>query len=115
MDLFLAIFVCCLPFVKSLKDAVMRVMPYWECVILPTLMHRDNLLVVAHGNSLRGIVKHLKNISDTDISLLNLPTAVPYVFEFDERPVLVRDYFLGDQEEIRRRTEAVAEQGMIRR
>ena len=68
-----------------------------------------------HGNSLRGIVKHLKNISDTDISLLNLPTAVPYVFEFDERPVLVRDYFLGDQEEIRRRTEAVAEQGMIRR
>ena len=104
-----------LPRTESLKDAVMRVMPYWECVILPTLMHRDNLLVVAHGNSLRGIVKHLKNISDTDISLLNLPTAVPYVFEFDERPVLVRDYFLGDQEEIRRRTEAVAEQGMIRR
>lgn len=77
-----------LPRTESLKDAVMRVMPYWECVILPTLMHRDNLLVVAHGNSLRGIVKHLKNISDTDISLLNLPTAVPYVFEFDERPVL---------------------------
>ena len=95
-----------LPRTESLKDAVMRVMPYWECVILPTLMHRDNLLVVAHGNSLREIVKHLKNISDTDISLLNLPTAVPYVFEFDERPVLVRDYFLGDQEEIRRRTEA---------
>ena len=58
------------------------------------------------------------NGDDRDVykrQLLNLPTAVPYVFEFDERPVLVRDYFLGDQEEIRRRTEAVAEQGMIRR
>lgn len=100
-----------LPRTESLKDAIIRVMPYWECVIFPTLMHKDNLLVVAHGNSLRGIVKHLKGISDTDISTLNLPTAVPYVFEFDERLALVKDYFLGDQEEIRRRTEAVAEQG----
>lgn len=107
-----------------ISKAVFSLCPYFRIVLIRAehtlassepVMHRDNLLVVAHGNSLRGIVKHLKNISDTDISLLNLPTAVPYVFEFDERPVLVRDYFLGDQEEIRRRTEAVAEQGMIRR
>ena len=67
------------------------------------------------GNSLRGIIKHLKGISDTDISNLNLPTAVPYVFEFDDRLVLVKDYYLGNPEEIRKRTKAVAEQGMIRR
>ena len=68
-------------------------MPYWKCIIFPALMYKDSLLVVAHGNSLRGIIKHLKGISDTDISNLNLPTAVPYVFEFDDRLVLVKDYY----------------------
>lgn len=100
-----------LPRTESLKDAINRVMPYWECVIFPSLKWNDNLLVVAHGNSLRGIVKHLKHISDTDISDLNLPTAVPYVFEFDDRLELARDYFLGDPEEIRKLAEAVARQG----
>lgn len=100
-----------LPRTESLKDAINRVMPYWECVIFPSLKRNDNLLVVAHGNSLRGIVKHLKHISDTDISDLNLPTAVPYVFEFDDRLELARDYFLGDPEEIRKLAEAVARQG----
>ena len=104
-----------LPRTESLKDAIGRVMPYWECIIFPALMYKDSLLVVAHGNSLRGIIKHLKGISDTDISNLNLPTAVPYVFEFDDRLVLVKDYYLGNPEEIRKRTKAVAEQGMIRR
>ena len=60
-----------------LKDTIGRVMPYWKCIIFPALMYKDSLLVVAHGNSLRGIIKHLKGISDTDISNLNLPTAVP--------------------------------------
>ena len=60
------------------------------------------MLVVAHGNSLRGIIKHLKRISDDDIVNLNLPTAVPYVFEFDDRLNLTKDYFLGDPEEIRK-------------
>ena len=103
-----------LPRTESLKDAIERVMPYWKCIIFPTLTCKDNLLVVAHGNSLRGIIKHLKEISDTDISNLNLPTAVPYVFEFDNRLALVKDYFLGDPEEIRKRTEAVAKQGMTK-
>lgn len=68
-------------------------------------MRYDSLLVVAHGNSLRGVIKHLKGIPDDRIAALNLPTAVPYVFEFDDALRLVRDYYLGDPEEIRRRAE----------
>ena len=73
------------------------------------------MLVVAHGNSLRGIVKHLKGISDADIAGLNLPTAVPYVFEFDDDLNLKKDYFLGDPEEIRKLMEAVANQGTAKK
>ena len=100
-----------LPKTESLKDCIARVMPYWECEIFPSLMACDQVIVVAHGNSLRGSVKHLKQISDTDISLLNIPTATPYVFEFDNSLQLLRDYYLGDQEEIQRKQQAVANQG----
>ena len=89
-------------------------MPYWKCVIFPNLKTVDELLVVAHGNSLRGIIKHLKHISDEDIVHLNLPTAVPYVFEFDDDLSLTKDYFLGDPEEIKKLMEAVANQGKKR-
>lgn len=100
-----------LPRTESLKDAIARVMPYWECVIFPKLKEVDNIIVAAHGNSLRGIVKHLKNISDEDIPALNIPTATPYVFEFDDDLKLVKDYYLGDPEEIKRKQQAVANQG----
>lgn len=100
-----------LPKTESLKDAIARVMPYWDCIIYPRLKQVDNILVVAHGNSLRGVVKHLKGISDKDITSLNLPTAVPYVFEFNDKLELQKDYFLGDPEEIRKMQEAVANQG----
>lgn len=100
-----------LPRTESLKQTVERTLPYWKCTIFPTLMHCDEVLVVAHGNSLRGIVKYLKGISDEEIVGLNLPTAAPYVFEFDDRMQLVKDCFLGDPEEIRKRMEAVAAQG----
>ena len=100
-----------LPRTESLKDTIERIMPYWKCVILPNLKTADELLVVAHGNSLRGIIKHLKGISDKDIVKLNLPTAVPYVFEFDDDLNLTKDYFLGDPEEIKKLMEAVANQG----
>ena len=73
-----------LPRTESLKDTIERIMPYWKCVIFPNLKTADELLVVAHGNSLRGIIKHLKGISDEDIVKLNLPTAVRYVFEIDD-------------------------------
>ena len=84
-----------LPRTESLKDTIERIMPYWESDIFP----------------LRGIIKHLKNISDEDIVKLNLPTAVPYVFEFDENLNVSNDYFLGNPEEIKKLMEAVANQG----
>lgn len=100
-----------LPRTESLKDAIARVMPYWECEIFPQLKKVDNVLVVAHGNSLRGIVKNLKHISDADIVSLNIPTATPYVFEFDDDLNFVKDYYVGDQEEILKKQQAVANQG----
>ncbi|MDL2209081.1 2,3-diphosphoglycerate-dependent phosphoglycerate mutase [Parabacteroides sp. OttesenSCG-928-O15] len=100
-----------LPRTESLKDTIDRILPYWKEVIFPNLKTADQLLVVAHGNSLRGIIKYLKNISDQDIINLNLPTAVPYVFEFDDQLNLVKDYFLGDPEEIKKLMDAVANQG----
>lgn len=99
-----------LPWTESLKETIDRIMPYWKCVIFPNLKTADQLLVVAHGNSLRGIIKHLKQISDEEIVHLNLPTAVPYVFEFDNELNLQNDYFLGDPEEIKKLMEAVANQ-----
>ncbi|MCB0473099.1 MAG: 2,3-diphosphoglycerate-dependent phosphoglycerate mutase [Flavobacteriaceae bacterium] len=100
-----------LPRTESLKDTIERTMPYWDEVIFPSLKKYDQILVTAHGNSLRGIIKKLKNISDEGIISLNLPTAVPYVFEFDDDLKLVKDYFLGDPEEIKKLAEAVANQG----
>lgn len=100
-----------LPRTESLKDTIDRILPYWKETIFPNLETADEILVVAHGNSLRGIIKYLKNISDDEIVSLNLPTAVPYVFEFDDNMSLVKDYFLGDPEEIRKLMEAVANQG----
>ncbi|MEY8488815.1 2,3-diphosphoglycerate-dependent phosphoglycerate mutase [uncultured Parabacteroides sp.] len=100
-----------LPRTESLKDTVERILPYWKEVIFPSLETSDEILVAAHGNSLRGIIKYLKNIPDDEIVHLNLPTAVPYVFEFDDDLNLVNDYFLGDPEEIKKRMDAVANQG----
>lgn len=102
-----------LPLTESLKETVARIIPYWEQVIFPSLQQHDDVIVAAHGNSLRGIVKVLKNISDEDIIGLNLPTGIPYVFEFDENEgmKLVNDYFVGDPEEIKKLMDAVANQG----
>lgn len=100
-----------IPLTEALCDTVARTQPYWEGNILPALMEHDDVLVAAHGNSLRGIIKVLKGISDEDIVSLNLPTAVPYVFEFDDELNMVKDYFLGDPEEIKKLMEAVANQG----
>lgn len=99
-----------LPRTESLEDTVERVTPYWEHCIFAALDRYDQVLVVAHGNSLRAIVKLLKGISDEDIVSLNLPTGIPYVFEFDDGLRLRCDYFLGDSEEIRRMMERVAGQ-----
>lgn len=100
-----------IPLTESLKDCVARALPYWNEAILPSLKIHDQIIVAAHGNSLRAIIKYLKKISDADIASLNLPTAMPYVFEFDDNLNFVKDYFLGDPEELKRRMEAVANQG----
>lgn len=100
-----------LPQTESLMDTVNRILPYWKKEIFPALACHDEILVVAHGNSLRGIIKYLKNMSDEEIVTLNLPTAVPYVFDFDDDFHLINEYFLGDPEEIRQKMEAVAGQG----
>ncbi len=99
------------PQTEALKQTVERILPYWEDNIYPSLMCHDDIIVAAHGNSLRGIIKYLKGISDEDIVSLNLPTAVPYVFEFDDDLNFVKDYFLGDPEEIKKLMDAVANQG----
>jgi 2,3-bisphosphoglycerate-dependent phosphoglycerate mutase len=100
-----------IPLTESLKDTVNRIVPYWQETIFPSLETYGQIIVAAHGNSLRGIIKYLKNISDKDIVSLNLPTAVPYVFEFDDSGNLVKDYLLGDPDEINKKMNAVANQG----
>ena len=87
-----------------------RIVPYWLDEIRPSLKKYKEVLVAAHGNSLRGIVKYLKDISDDEIPGLNLLTGIPYVFEFDDDMKLVKDYFLGDPEVVKKLMEEVANQ-----
>ncbi|MBE0648210.1 MAG: 2,3-diphosphoglycerate-dependent phosphoglycerate mutase [Bacteroidales bacterium] len=103
-----------IPATEALKDTVERIVPYWLEEIRKSLMEHKQIVVAAHGNSLRGIVKYLKNISDEDIPGLNLPTGIPYVFEFDDEMNLVKDYFLGDPEVIKKLMEEVANQAKKR-
>ncbi len=99
------------PVTESLKDTVNRMVPYWENEIRESLRHQDQVLVAAHGNSLRAVIKYVKCISDEDIVSLNLPTGIPYVFEFDDDLNFVKDYFLGDPEVIKKLMDEVASQG----
>jgi 2,3-bisphosphoglycerate-dependent phosphoglycerate mutase len=99
------------PLTECLKDTVARVVPYWEQVIAPAVRSGKRVLVAAHGNSLRALVKHLDGISDDEIVGLNIPTAAPLVYELDDRLKPLKHYYLGDAEEIARRAAAVAAQG----
>ncbi len=99
-----------IPLTESLKDTIARLLPYYRGTILPAFENHDQILVVAHGNSLRGIVKELKGMSNEEIIKFNLPTAVPYVFEFDENMQLVNDHMLGDPEVIAAKMQSVANQ-----
>ena len=89
-----------LPSSESLKDTIIRVKPLWLEQILPQLKNRDNVLIVAHGNSLRGIVKMLKGLSRKEVLKLNIPTGSPYLFEFSNELKLISDKYLGDEDEI---------------
>lgn len=86
-----------LPLTESLKDTVVRVIPYYETEILPLMKAGKKVMIVAHGNSLRGLVKHLDKISDSEITELNIPTGVALVYEFDENFQPTRHYYLDDK------------------
>ena len=100
-----------LPLTECLKDTVARVLPYWECEIKPAIVSGKRVVIAAHGNSLRALVKYLENISDEDIVGLNIPTGVPLVYEFDEYFHVISKRYLGDQEKIKAAMQAVANQG----
>lgn len=100
-----------LPRAECLKDTVARVLPYWHDTIAPAIQAGQRLLVVAHGNSLRALVKYLDGIDDAAISELNIPTGVPLVYELDATLHPVRHFYLGDPETIAKSVAAVAAQG----
>jgi 2,3-bisphosphoglycerate-dependent phosphoglycerate mutase len=100
-----------LPLAESLKDTIARFLPYWNQVIVPHIKTGKKVLIAAHGNSLRALVKHLDNISDSEITGLNIPTGVPLVYELDDQLKPLKHYYLGDQAEIERAIHAVVSQG----
>lgn len=100
-----------LPVAECLADTVKRVVPYWETVIAPQVQAGKRVLIVAHGNSLRALIKYLDNVSDADIVELNIPTARPLVYELDSALRPVRHAYLGNAAEIEAAAKAVANQG----
>lgn len=100
-----------LPLTECLKDTVNRFMPYWNSTIAPAILSGKKVIIAAHGNSLRALVKYLDKISDEKIVGLNIPTGVPLVYELDENLKPIKNYYLGDQAEIEKAAQAVANQG----
>lgn len=100
-----------LPLTECLKDTVERVVPYWEKNIAADIKAGKKLIIAAHGNSLRALVKYLDNISDKDILKLNIPTGIPLVYELDKDLKPIKSYYLGDQEALAAKMDAVANQG----
>lgn len=100
-----------LPLTECLKDTVARFVPYWENTIAPSVRDGNKVLITAHGNSIRALVKYLDNVSDDEIAGLNIPTGVPLVYELDDDLKAIRHYYLGDQEAVAAKARAVANQG----
>jgi 2,3-bisphosphoglycerate-dependent phosphoglycerate mutase len=103
-----------LPSCESLKDTVARMLPYWHSDIAPVVKSGQRVLIAAHGNSLRALVKYLDDISDESIPELNIPTGIPLVYELDQNLSPLKSYYLGDEEAVRKAAEAVAMQGKPR-
>lgn len=100
-----------LPLTECLKDTVARMLPHWHQVIAPAVKAGQRVIVAAHGNSIRALVKYLDNISEDEIIGLNIPTGIPLVYELDADLKPIRHYYLGDPEAIAKATQAVANQG----
>ena len=103
------------PATESLKDTVARFLPYWTDTIAPAIRSGRRVLITAHGNSLRALVKYLDGVSDQDIVELNIPTGVPLVYELDDMLAPTRHFYLGDADAARKKAEAVAKQGVVPR
>jgi 2,3-bisphosphoglycerate-dependent phosphoglycerate mutase len=102
-----------LPASESLKDTLLRVKPYWQTKIMPSLLGNQDVLIVAHGNSLRAMVKMIENISDKEIMNFNIPTGIPLAYEFNENLKPIKQGFIGDPETIEKAAQAVANQGLV--
>ena len=99
-----------LPLTESLKDTVARFLPYWHDTISPAIRAGRRVMIAAHGNSLRALVKHLDQISDEEIVNLNIPTGIPLVYLLNDNLEPLQKFYLGDQDKVKRATEAVANQ-----
>lgn len=100
-----------LPLTESLKDTIARAVPYFEQSIKPQMLEGKRVLITAHGNSLRSLVKYFENLTDDEIISVNIPTGVPLVYEFDSNFKIISKKYLGDQEKINAKINAVANQG----
>jgi 2,3-bisphosphoglycerate-dependent phosphoglycerate mutase len=100
-----------IPLTECLKDTVARVLPYWHEVITPVIKSGKKILISAHGNSLRALVKYLDNMPDDEVVKLNIPTGIPLIYELDDDLKPINHYYLGDTEKIAQAIEAVAAQG----
>jgi 2,3-bisphosphoglycerate-dependent phosphoglycerate mutase len=98
------------PLTESLKDTVERAIPYWSDSIVPVLKEHKKVLISAHGNSLRAIIKYLDNIADDEIPHLNIPTGIPLIYEFDDNVKPLKHYYLADEETVKKATEKVESQ-----
>ena len=104
-----------IPLAESLKDTIARTLPYWHETIAPAVRCGQRVLICAHGNSLRGLVKYLDKVSEKEILELNIPTGIPLVYELDDDLKPLRHFYLGDPEAVRRAAQAVAEQSKAKK
>lgn len=100
-----------LPLAESLEDTIARVVPYFENVIKKEMLQGKRIIIVAHGNSLRALVKYFDNLSQDEITSINIPTGAPLVYEFDNNFNVISHYYLGDSNEIEAKMQSVANQG----
>ena len=103
-----------IPATESLKITLERVLPYWHSTLVPEIKSGKRVIIAAHGNSIRALVKYLDNISEAEITELNIPTGLPLVYEFDEELNPQKHYYLGDPEEAARKAAAVANQAKVK-
>jgi 2,3-bisphosphoglycerate-dependent phosphoglycerate mutase len=100
-----------IPLTECLKDTVERFLPYWNEVIAPLIRSGKRVIISAHGNSIRALVKYVDDVSDVDIVGINIPTGIPLIYELDESLKPVKNYYLGDPDEIKRATDTITRQG----